>query len=92
MAFMSAKKNEPLDQRTVSASRPAVNAQKSILGPDMEVSGNVKSHGEIEVNGKVDGDISCQALTVGKSANIKGKVVAESVKVQGRLEGEIKAT
>ena len=91
MAFMSAKKSEPAPHRVAAASRPASNAQKSVLSADMEISGDVRSQGEIEVNGKVDGDITCHTLTIGKEAKINGKVIADNVQVRGALEGHIRA-
>ncbi len=91
MAFLSSKKSEPAPHRIAAASRPPSNAAKSVLSTDMEITGDVKSQGEIEVNGTIDGDITCQSLTIGKEAKIHGKVIAENVQVMGTLDGQIRA-
>lgn len=91
MAFLSSKKSDPAPHRIAAASRPLSNAMKSVLSADMEIAGDVRSQGEIEVNGVVDGDITCQALTIGKEAKIHGTVIAESVQVMGTLDGHIRA-
>ncbi len=91
MAFLSSKKSEPAPHRIAAASRPMSSAAKSVLSADMEITGDVRSQGEIEVNGTIDGDITCRSLTIGKEAKIHGKVIAESIQVLGTLDGHIRA-
>ena len=49
------------------------------------------SQGEVQVDGEIDGNISCQMLTIGEGARISGEVTAEVVKVHGELNGKINA-
>jgi len=91
MAFLSSKQSEPAPHRIAAASRPQNVSHKSVIAADMEVTGNLASKGEIEVNGAVVGDIACHSVVVGKEARVKGKVVAESVEVHGLLDGNIRA-
>ena len=69
-----------------SRSKPAA----SILSEDLKVIGNIKTLGDIQVEGLVEGDIRAHLLTVGESATIKGEVVADDVVVNGRIIGRVR--
>jgi|AGTN01.2.fsa_nt_gi Integral membrane protein CcmA involved in cell shape determination len=69
--------------------RPAV--PLSVIGPDVRIVGNIITQGEMQIDGQVEGDITCQTLVVGEGARIAGAVVAESVRVHGHLSGKIDA-
>ena len=49
--------------------------------------GNIKTLGDIQVEGLVEGDIRAHLLTIGESATIKGEVVADDVVINGRIVG-----
>jgi cytoskeletal protein CcmA (bactofilin family) len=63
----------------------------SIIGADMKVNGDIVSTGEVQIDGRVEGDVKCGRLTVGETGNIKGMVNAEQALVRGRVEGHIEA-
>ena len=63
----------------------------SVISPNVRIVGDIVSQGEVHVDGEIDGNISCQVLTVGEGARITGEVTAESVKVHGELQGKINA-
>ena len=44
----------------------------------------MKTTGDIQVEGTVEGDIRAHLLTVGESATIKGEVIADDVVVNGQ--------
>lgn len=63
---------------------------KSIIAPDVEITGTIKSNSSIRIEGKLEGELSCAAdISVGKSASIKGNLVASSVVVEGTIHGNI---
>jgi len=64
----------------------------SVIAPDVRIVGDIISKGEVQVDGQVDGDITCVTLVVGEGARICGEVSAEHVKVHGELSGKINAT
>src|SRR5690606_8542206 len=53
--------------------------------------GNLKSDGDIQVDGHVEGDIDSATLTVGEGAHVKGHISCESVRVCGTVDGAVKA-
>jgi cytoskeletal protein CcmA (bactofilin family) len=65
---------------------------KNILGPDVEIKGNLKFSGELTFEGKLDGEINTDGvLTLGDTAVIAGNINAQSVIVRGKINGNINA-
>lgn len=61
----------------------------SILAADLKVSGDIRSAGQVEVMGEVDGTLDLRGLSVGSEGRITGSVTAETVEVRGRVEGQV---
>lgn len=62
----------------------------STLSADLHITGNIKTSGDIQVEGTVEGDIRAHLLTVGESATIKGELIADDVVVNGRIVGRVR--
>ena len=65
-------------------------AAVSILSADLTVVGNLRTTGDIQVEGTVEGDIRAHLLTVGESATIRGEIVADDIVVNGRVIGRVR--
>ncbi len=63
----------------------------SIISANLHIVGNLKTEGEVQVDGMIDGDVSGNALTVGEKATVKGEIIAQEVEVRGSVEGRILA-
>lgn len=63
----------------------------SIIGEDLTVTGNIISKGEVQIEGEVQGDVYCAALTIGDKGRVRGAIVAEEAGVRGRVDGSIHA-
>lgn len=72
------------------ASAPKAKPPASVLSADLHVTGNMKTTGDIQVEGTVEGDIRAHLLTIGESATIKGEVVADDVVINGRIIGRVR--
>jgi cytoskeletal protein CcmA (bactofilin family) len=55
------------------------------------VNGSLTSSGDIQVDGRIEGDVRSAGLVVGGNGSIHGAVVAEDVTVRGRLQGNVRA-
>ena len=88
-------------QQPVAAAAPAApppqkraglrNGNPSIISADLIVRGALFSAGDVQVDGRVDGDIRAGGLIIGEKAVIVGDVYAEEIVVRGRVEGGISA-
>ena len=72
------------------ASSPKTKQPPSLLSPDLHVTGNMKTTGDINVEGTVEGDIRAHLLTIRESATIKGEVTADDVVINGRIVGRVR--
>lgn len=70
----------------VTKGKPAA----SVLASDLTVTGNLKTAGDIVIEGVVDGDIRAHLLTVGESATIRGEIVADDIVINGRVIGRVR--
>lgn len=66
---------------------------ETIVGTSVKLKGNIKSDGDIIVDGVITGEIKTKgAVMVGKNANILASVKAANVTVSGVVQGNIEAT
>ena len=89
------KKSEQADvpalPQAASQKRGAMRSAPSIISADLIVIGTLTSTGDIQIDGKVEGDIRSGSLTIGEKANIEGEIIAEEVTIRGRVHGTIRA-
>ena len=84
------------ESKTAEMARPAPTpagdrSAPSIISANLHIVGNLKTEGEIQVDGVIDGDVAAQALTIGAHARISGELVAEDIVVHGQIQGKITA-
>lgn len=73
-----------------AASRSNERAALSVIGPDLIITGNLISKGEVQVDGTVQGDIHGSHIVVGPNANISGGIVAEEIVIRGHVSGSVR--
>jgi cytoskeletal protein CcmA (bactofilin family) len=78
----------PAPEFTPSA--PKSKPPASVLSSDLTVTGNLKTTGDIQIEGTVEGDIRAHLLTVGEGATVRGECVADDVVVNGRVVGRVR--
>jgi cytoskeletal protein CcmA (bactofilin family) len=61
-----------------------------VLSPDLTIVGNLKTTGDIQIEGTVEGDIRAHLLTVGEGATVRGEIVADDVVINGRIVGRVR--
>ncbi len=61
----------------------------SVIGSDITITGNVSATADLQIDGKIDGDVRCGGLTVGHEGRIKGNVMAETARLGGTIEGGV---
>ena len=73
-----------------SASSPRVKPAASVLSSDITITGNIRTTGDIVIEGTIEGDIRAHLLTVGESATVKGEIIADDVVVNGHIVGRVR--
>jgi len=71
--------------------RPGTAHTPSIIGADVHIEGNVKTMGELQLDGSITGDLACGSLVMGESGTVNGTIAADNVTVRGTVKGEIRA-
>src|SRR5471032_1906409 len=97
MFSSKSKDNAPAPQPMMAAAPPpapkrarALSAP-SIISADMVINGTLNSAGDIQIDGRVEGDVRSVGLVIGDKAEIHGEVLAEDVTVRGKVVGRIRA-
>ena len=68
------------------------NSISSILGPEVEIKGDVTVHGDLLIYGKIDGNIICDGiLTMSKNSLVKGDIKTLSADISGTVKGNLEA-
>lgn len=62
----------------------------SVLSSDLTIKGNIRTTGDIQIEGQIEGDIRAHLLTVGEGATVKGEIMADDVVVNGRIIGRVR--
>ena len=62
----------------------------SILGPELEIHGDVKVAGSLLIYGKVFGNIQSNgAIRTARGSEVKGNITAKEVTIGGKVDGDI---
>jgi cytoskeletal protein CcmA (bactofilin family) len=79
------------DQTALAAGNSGVSRELSVIEPLLNIKGDLRSDGDLQVNGKINGDVQCVRLTVGRSGCIIGNITADELVVLGEVRGIIRA-
>jgi cytoskeletal protein CcmA (bactofilin family) len=63
---------------------------ETVIAAGLRIEGNVTADGLVTVHGCIVGDIRCAALNISDKANITGAVIADSIVINGTVEGPIR--
>lgn len=63
---------------------------KTIIAEDIEIVGSVKSASDVQLAGKLNGDLTCNGnAVIGETATVKGNINANSTTVKGQITGNV---
>ena len=84
-----------LPVKTVDIPAPKPRTSKtnmpSIVSEGLHIAGNLFSDGDVQVDGRVEGDVQGRNITVGATGTVVGKIIADEAMVSGAVNGEIRA-
>ena len=61
-----------------------------MIGPDLKICGNLTTHGDVQIEGEIEGDVRAVNVVVGARATVTGSVLAEEVVVRGHVMGSVR--
>ena len=64
---------------------------RSYVGETMQIEGDLRTAGSIDVAGLINGNIFVSEITVKETGSIRGAVEASNIEVNGHVEGKISA-
>lgn len=95
--FMTASQPPTLPQTSAPPTRPIGGALRSadrgtpsIIGPELQITGNLVSRGEVQIEGEINGDIHGSHVLVGDRATVTGGIVGDEVVVRGHVMGSVR--
>jgi cytoskeletal protein CcmA (bactofilin family) len=65
--------------------------QPTFIGPSLQFTGEIKSAGSVQIEGRVTGRVTAHSLTLAARGGIEGEVIAGSARIDGLIEGDLKA-
>ena len=95
--MFSSRSNKDLPETPVPVAAPAVPKRSrslsapSIISADMVINGTLASTGDMQIDGRVEGDVRSVGLVIGDKAEIHGEIYAEDVTIRGKVVGRIRA-
>ena len=69
--------------------KPVKDSVPSIISQGTQLVGDITTEGELQIDGKVEGNIRCSSLIIAETGEVSGKVTAESILLHGTLTGTV---
>lgn len=67
------------------------NGAPSILGRDIAITGDIKTDGDVQIDGRLDGNIHAGNVTIGEQGAVNGKIIAKHLHIRGKVSGKVDA-
>ena len=64
---------------------------RSYLGETLQLEGDLRSSGAVDVAGLVNGNVFVSEITITETGSVRGSVEAASIEINGHIEGKISA-
>ncbi|CAA6820319.1 MAG: Unknown protein [uncultured Sulfurovum sp.] len=65
------------------------NSKNTHIAKEIEISGNLKGTGDVQVEGILNGDISVTSVIIGQDGTVNGTINATNVIINGKLDGSV---
>src|SRR5580765_6260303 len=82
---------KPQASRPVRTDRSPTDSSLTLISSAVTIIGQVHGPGMIQIDGRIEGDVSGQVVKIGSTAMINGSAGGDNVEVSGALKGKIEA-
>ncbi|MBB5745464.1 bactofilin family protein [Brevundimonas variabilis] len=79
----------PAAPATAGTAGAARSTNLSTLSAGVNYEGNISGSGELQVDGKLKGDIRVARVVIGENGSVEGNVAADVVEIRGRVSGTV---
>ena len=62
---------------------------RSHVGETMQLEGDLKTSGSIDISGLINGNIFAAEMTVKETGSIRGSIEAQAIEINGHVEGKV---
>ena len=64
---------------------------RSLVGETMQIEGDLRSSGSIDVSGLINGNVFVSEMTITETGSVRGTVESKNIEINGHVEGKISA-
>lgn len=70
-----------------------VDAMDTIIGPESELEGKIKSKSSLRIEGKIYGEVDCDGdVTIDEKGYVENQITSRNLTISGEVKGNIKAS
>ena len=80
---------QTMKQAAADPMRTAGPTTPSIIAEGTVIMGGIKTTGDIQIDGRVEGDLHASSVTLGHAAELIGDLFAEQATVRGHVQGNV---
>lgn len=88
MFFKSTTPSTRTDPEMPETRKPKA-GQPSLIAETVEITGDIVMAGELQLEGRIKGNLRCLALVMGETGAIEGEIHAETIVIRGQVNGSI---
>ncbi len=85
------KPAETVKKPGMSTRAKAPSSTPSILSRDLVVTGEISTDGDVQIEGRLEGNVKAATLTIGEQGAVNGKIIAGTVLIRGKVTGKVDA-
>lgn len=74
---------------TSTTPTPSSSSTPSIIAPDVKIDGSLTTTGELQLDGTINGDLTCSNVVMGESGSVKGVIKSDRITIRGYVKGEV---
>jgi len=71
--------------------KPGKTNVPSIISSNLTITGNIKTDGDVQIDGTIDGDVQSKQITLGENGVVNGAISADLARISGTVNGSITA-
>ena len=90
--MLGSKKSGERAERTGLARAMPTEASMSLIGPGMDIRGDLVTDGTVRIEGRIEGTVrAAKAVVVGKGGEVVGDIITQDAVIGGRVRGTVVA-